>query len=659
MTFVSLDYETYSPVDLRDSGVYPYVACSDTGIWCLCYSWENEDEVFTWTPDQPFPERLAEHIRSGGELRAHNSNFERLVSRDITEKRYGMPSPRLDQWFDSAAEAASMQLPRSLEGLSAALGLPVQKDKEGHALMLRLCRPRKTNEDGSYVWWNVPEKLERLYAYCRNDVAVEKSASKYLRRLDPPEREIWLLDARINDRGFHFDRDLVLAAQEIASEGTRRANSHLEEITGGAVATVTNSGNLRKWLAEQGIETDSVDKKHVSEMMDDPTLPEKVRFALQVRVDGARSSVAKLKSMLEYAGNTERLCGMLMYHGAGTGRWSGKGPQIQNFPRGTVTAPESYIPFVMENRYDEIGMTGEHPLAVVTSLLRACLNAEPGCDLIAGDYSAIEARVLAVLAGQQDEVELFFRGEDVYKYMAAKLFKVPVAEVTKFQRQTGKFAVLGCGYGMGAAKAITAGNGPAYGLSLDEDSAKAIVDAYRMTHPAVVQFWKDTNDALVEATKTPGVPIDFGANGILRAFVTGNYLYVRLPSKRVLCYPAPSVVLSEMPWSTDDKPAWRDALQFYGVDSFNRQWGPIRTYGGMAVENIVQAVARDFLAESMLRLEAAGYPVVASVHDEIVVEVPEGFGTETEFKALMTNGADWTRAFPMSVESYRAKRFKK
>lgn len=595
------------------------------------------------------PHRILDHIEAGGEIRAWNAQFERIIWREIMVKRYGAPEPSMEQYVCSAAEAAAMSLPRHLAGAAQVLGVEQQKDDEGYRLMLRMTRPRKIHEDGRIEWWDVPEKLERLYEYCKQDVRTERSVIKSLRRLTPREREIYLLDQRINDRGARIDRELVVAAQGIVADGVQRANDEIYKITQGAVEGVTSAGTMRLWLGVDSIAKDEVKALLESELPDDK------RRVLEIRAEAGRSSVAKLDSMLDVACTDDRVRGLLLYHGAGTGRWTGKLLQPQNFPRGEVDDVESFIPLVMAGDYDAIDIF-HHPIVVVSSMLRSMITAAPGYELISADFSAIEARVLNWLAGQDDIVALFRRGEDVYKYNAARLFQIPLSEVKKFpHRQTGKFQELGCGFGMGAKKAVSAANTAQYGyLVMTEERAKEIVDGYRSTHRKVVSYWYECNDAAIEAVNNPGVPVRVGPAKNVTFIKAGAYLYIVLPSGRPLAYAAPKVVDAMTPWG-EMKPA----VEFSGVDRAH-QWGRMRLYGGLIVENIVQAAARDFMAEAMLRVEAAGYGTpTMSVHDEIVNEVPEGYGSLEEFESIMRQLPAWGEGCPVATEGWRGFRYRK
>jgi DNA polymerase len=674
LSVLSIDFETRSTVDLKKSGVYRYAEDPTTDIWCVAWAFDDEEPEI-WTPDidayhdlacpmgdgdprcscggATLPERIQQHIADGGEVRAWNAAFERIIWRAIMVPRYGAPEIRDEQFVCSAAEAAAMSLPRNLGGAASVLGIEQQKDDKGYRLMLQMTRPRKVLDDGTIVWWDVPEKTARLFEYCRQDVRTERAIVPALRRLTPREREIYLLDQRINDRGIRVDKELVDAAQLIVDQGVTRANARLDDLTQGDVTAVTNNGRLLAWLNGEGLVTDSISKPAIAALLERDDLSENIQEVLQLRAQAGRSSVAKLKSMV-YASCFDGMArGLLLYHGAGTGRWTGRLIQPQNFPRGEVDDVEQYIPLVLAGEYDILDLFAP-PIVVVLSMLRAMLTARPGHELIAGDYAAIEARVLNWIAGQEDILELFRRGEDVYKYNAARLYNIPIEEVKKFpHRQTGKFQELACGYQMGWKKAVSAAK-DVYGLDIEPEQAKEVVEGYRSTHPMVTQLWWDAENACLAAVREPGTVQTFGALKNLKATRRGGYLYIILPSGRPLVYPAPSIKERETPWGS-----LKDAVHFWGVNPRTHQWDELSLYGGLIVENIVQAVSRDLMAEAMLRLEPKGYLPVLSVHDEVVAEVEVGYGSLEEFERLMAELPAWATGCPVAAEAWRGFRYRK
>ncbi len=645
MTTLSLDWETRSTINLRVTGVYPYAMHATTDLWMGAWAFDDEEPVL-WLPGETVPPRIVEHVLAGGDIRGWNVAFERVLWKHIATPRYGWPEAKLEQFVCAAAEAAAMSLPRSLDQCGQVTGVAQQKDSDGGNLMLRMCRPRKIHDDGRIEWWTVPERIARLGAYCIQDVRTEQAISKVIRRLSPAERRVYILTETMNDRGLTLDVDLVRAAKGIVDEGIARASHEVEALTNGAVTEITQTGKLREYL-----KVDSVAKDAVRDLLEGNLDPND-RAVLELRQEAGRSSVAKLDSLLNCVCTDGRIRGMLLYHGAATGRWTGRLAQVHNFPRGEVDRIEEYIPAVLAGDYDGINLFA-HPIVVVLSMLRSMITASPGHELLVADYAGIEARVLAVLAGQDDDVELFRRGEDVYEHMATQLYGVPLAEVTRAQRQAGKAAVLGCGYQMGAKKFVSAAKA-AHGLELSPEEAKRVVSIYRSTHARVVKLWDETNAAAIEAVTNAGSVVTFGALRNLKFTKQGAYLYLVLPSKRALVYAAPRVVDRETPWGSV-----QPAVEISAINPVTRKWTRQALYGGLLVENIVQAVSRDLLAEAKLRLEANGYPVVLSLHDEGVVERRIGEGSLEEFVSLMEECPPWAAGWPIKAEGWQGKRYHK
>jgi DNA polymerase bacteriophage-type len=651
---LSIDFETRATINLLDTELYRYAQHPGTDIWCMAWAFDDEEPEI-WRPGQPLPQRVIDHIAAGGEIRAWNAQFERVIWNHIMVPRYGAPAVQLEQWVCSAAEAAAMALPRALGKCAAVTGVQAQKDDAGHRLMLQMTRPRRMEPDGTPVWWDQPDKIARLEAYCLQDVRTERALVKVLRRLVPSERETWLLDQRINDRGVPMDRALVLACEDIAREAVARANVELLGLSGGDIPKVSNHAATKQWLMKQGVATESVDRKAVRDLLT-TELPPEARRVLEIRAEAGASSVAKLRKMLDSACDDDMLRGMLMYHGANTGRWGGRGVQPQNFPRGTVENAEQFIDLVLARDLDQLDLLAP-PVMVVSSLLRACMIAGEEHDLLAADYSAIEARVLNALAGQDDVLDSFRaydagdKTKDPYIQNAMRFYGLPFEGVKKFpHRQLGKAQELGCGYQMGGKKFKTAAK-DTYGLIVEQDEADAAVKAYRDTHPKVVQFWWALDDAAIEAVAEPGRVV---AVGQLKFVKKGAYLYLVLPSGRPLVYAAPKLVDRKTPWGE-----MKTAVEISCEDSMTRQWVRYPMYGGIWAENVTQAVSRDLMVHGMKNLEAAGYPVVLTVHDEVVARVPMDFGSVEDFEHLLVLAPAWAKGWPLKAEGWRGERYRK
>jgi DNA polymerase len=629
-----VDFETRSTVELKRTGVYPYASHSDTDVWCMAYAFENEPPRL-WQMGDPFPEDLLEAT----ELWAHNASFERVMWRDCMVVKYGWPEIPMERWYCTAAEAARMALPRSLEQVCYALKLPIKKDMEGHRLMLRMCRPRRFDAaTGEPVWWDVPEKVARLGQYCMSDVSAEQAVFAQLNRLSPAERETYLLTETMNDRGIQIDYQLVTAARGVAEKEITLQNRLLHEATSGKVSEVTKVEKLKEWLREQGLETESLNKKALQEILDDgQELSPEVSAALDARREAGKSSVKKLDALLETSSGG-RTRGLLLYHGASTGRWSGRGPQIQNFPRGgDVLSPEAYISQVLAGKRTSLN--------TLSAMLRSCLVSAPGHQFYCADFAAIEARVVAWCAGEHVMLQQFREGRKLYIEMAEIIFNKKVSKEEDVEEYTtGKSSILGCGFGMGWKKFVKQFNAT-------KDIAQKAVKAYRETYPRIVDLWKAVNDAAILAVQHPGQTY---RAGLVRYTKSGSYLLCGLPSKRVLFYPSPQIVDRPMPWDPSDL---RPSVEFSGINQFTRQWERLTTYGGSLTENFVQAIARDLLRDAMLRVERHGYPVVGSIHDEVLSEAMTG--DLNEFMSLMKVVPEWATGLPIDASGWVGDRWRK
>lgn len=663
---LSVDFETRSTVDLNKAGVYRYAEDPTTDILCMAFAFDDE-EPFVWTPAHetslegyPVGEeyaRLFDHIFNGGELRAHNAQFERIMWRDVLGPRYGFPVPKMEQWYCTAAEAAAMALPRSLAGAASALNLAVQKDDEGRRLMLQMCKPRKIEDDGTIIWWEDDARLQRLYEYCKQDVRTERAIAKRLRRLSPAERAVYLLDQRINDRGVRLDLPLIRAAQVVVEQGLADANRELRAVTGGAVSGVTKVADLTRWLQEQGVELDNLRKETIRDLLAEPDmLDTAVQQALVLRQEAGKSSTSKLKAMEACVCGDSRARGLLLYHGASTGRWAGKLIQPQNFPRGSVKDAAAYIPHILNG--DDLEWWQDPPLAVVSSLLRNMLVASPGHRLISGDYAQVEARIVHWFAGEP------WRDKE-YERMAASTYNVPLEEVTPEQRQVGKNTVLGCGFQMGAGR-FKSQFYEQTGIEIPDELAERAVQTFRETKPGIPHLWRDLEAAAMRAVETPGVVTSAGVAGNIRYVVRGQFLWCILPSGRPLAYALPRVepvvrvfVKVDKDGNETRERVERIGLTYMGVHSKTGRWTRLNTYGGHLTENVVQATARDVMAQAMLRLEEAGYPPVLSVHDEVVADVPDGHGSLDDFLAILRKSPSWAHDLHLEVEGWEGERYRK
>jgi DNA polymerase len=505
------------------------------------------------------------------------------------------------------------------------------------------------------------------------------------------ERAVWLLDQRINRRGVQVDVKFVARAALIVGELTRTLNAEIAELTQDFVKATSQIKKLQIWMACEGVRLDSLRKDVITDMLTRPDLDARVREAFELRQAGAKSSTAKLNALLNRTCADGRIRDNLMYHAASTGRWGGKGFQPQNLPRpikemspyigraldiirdGCTT--EEFVDYVRacEIEYLTKWVSKPHsegevpvpfrPLDMISCCLRPCIIAAPGNELILADYSSIEARGTAWLALAQELLRVFQSGGDPYLYMACLIDDVPQGTYNKEDHpgpsQRGKVAVLGLGYQMGALKFLATCEKER--VFITEEEAQRIVDVYREGNPEIPELWKELENAAFEAVSSRSGLVTTAGQGRIRFARKGTWLYMQLPSGRVLSYASPAIVQRDMPW--EDKRTGQKAkkwcVSYMGVDSMTHQWMRQYGYGGKWCENAVQALCRDLLAGAMLRLEAKGYPVVLSVHDEAISEVPLGHGSTKEYEDIMCEQPAWAHGFPIKAEGNRGVQYTK
>lgn len=730
MTLLSIDVETRSAVDLKKTGVEPYASDASTDVWCAAYA-IGDGPVDIWKMGAPVPPAIVEHVEAGGLLSAWNCNFEIAIWTHILGPRYGWPVPDLEQWRCSMAAAFAMSLPGSLENAAGAIGLDIGKDMAGRRLMMKMAkprRPRKGEPDGLY-WWDSDDEKERLYAYCKNDVVVERAIRKRLVSLSQSEQDLWFLDQRINKRGVMVDVELCRNARAIVRHVTDGLNREMAEVTDHAVTACSNVSQLKTFVRKRGHETESLDKEHLAELLTKKLQPD-VRRALELRQEASKASVAKIDALLNAIGADGRVTNLLQFHAANTGRWGGRRFQPQNIRRPSKeTDVDAAVEIILREPTKRAAETLEllygPPITVVSDCLRAMIKAPPGKRLISADYSNIEGRVLAWLARERTKIQAFEdydagEGHDVYKITAGNLLGKAPGDIDGEERQAlGKVPELASGFRgghgayikMGATGEtlrqivkVTKAQTPTdrwasaaarfdarKGLTKDEWTAlRVVIDGWRDRHPATVQYWRDLEDAAFRAVSNPGEIVSVGS---IKYRVVGSFLWCQLPSGRALCYCYPTVRWKEMPWPGDKsewqafdgdedaareahgsmfrqfdpltgmalvaRPAMKRVVSYKGVDPDTNKWKTLYTYGGKLAENVTQAVARDVMADAMKRLEAVGYPVVLTVHDEIVAEVDEDFGGVEEFTEIMTELPDWARGLPVAAAGWIGERYRK
>lgn len=682
---LTVDFETYSELDVRDVGAACYAEHPSTEILCLRWRMDREGAYGLWTPDLPFPQELIDAATDGITVfEAHNTGFEFWIWYWQLHKKIGIPIPV--KWTDTLASCAYRGLPLGLEEVGSVLELPVQKDKRGKYLLQKLSQPRKPTAKEKKAWavehpgepmpvlrceeWGL---YDELYDYCGQDVGAEQALSDKIGFLPKSEYQLWRLDQKINARGVQVDLEAVHAAIKIVVAVEEKLEAELSAITGGFVETGGQVARIIEWLEKQGCNLPNLTKDTIEDAFNDPDymdshVPE-VRRVLQIRQYLSRASTKKLYKILECACADGRLRGMLQYHGSQTGRWAGRLAQPHNFPRGDKdclkNGIEALIAAIKLGTSEALDLFYKNPMEAIATSLRGMFIAAPGKTLRVADFSAIEARVTMWLADQEDALDAFRQydqgiGPDIYCVMASKLYNRPIDKVKDSkERQLGKISVLGCGYGLGVDKMIFQA-WKDYKVRLTEETASLLVYGYRNGYPKVKYLWYGLEEAAINAVENPGKIYRYGKVAYQTIHdAAGNWLTCILPNGRRIWYYEPNVNWITVTYK-DGEVRRKQQLSYQGRDNKKGgRWSIVYTYGGMLTENTVQAIARDFMAEAMLRVEAAGYEIILTVHDEIVCETLIDFGSKKEFEELMIVVPEWGKGCPIAVEGWVGPRYKK
>jgi len=910
------DFETRSEADLKKVGAYKYAQDPTTSVMCLAFRVPG-GELDLWHPNGPdeVPTRLLEWVKAGNLLEAHNAEFEYAIWNYHCVPKYGWPKLSISQVRCSAAKAAALALPRALEDVGAALRLPVQKDKEGHRIMLKMSKPRKPTKNNPAKWHDSFEDSEKLFEYCQTDVRTEELASEILPPLLPKEQKLFELTMRINERGIYCDVPLCKTAVSFSEKYETDLTEELHRITGGEVQTAKQVQKLTTWLMRQGVALDNAQAKTIDDALKDSGIEGDARRVLEIRQALSKSSVKKYTSMIQMAGADQRIRGTLLFNGASTGRYTGKGIQPQNFARGVYKDTKNIFELLEAVDYDFFKAVFPDVFTALSSGLRGMLRAAPGFELMAGDYNAVEARGVMWLANDETGLSAFRSGRDIYREMASAIFGIPVSRVTDQQRFIGKETILGClakdtkvltekgfiqiqnitkdlkvwdgekwvphggviskglksvikidciklestpchriltsdgwrsageialyeailpqklvkkwvlsrlrpqnlkgvlsvvskyaayaemkknfelinsglgsvlfatlvtnrfldkkekekpetlisyliqdlekggplvttilgsdvssrmtktsrgmavaefpypsnrceifwntllhcaglingaspwtelittdtmpletyellvkgltteiketfdienvgehncfmteksfvhncGFGMGWKK-FKQNCWDKYRVEISEELAKKCIYSYREMHEPVKRFWYDLEEIAIESVKNPGKLYKFRN---LQFLTKEMFFQIQLPSGRRLSYFTPRVRVETTEWGP------KEQLAFLSVDPTTKQFGRETTYGGKLTENVTQAVARDIMTDAMLRLDDMGFPLIMTVHDELVAEVKEGERKLDDFLSGMAEVPSWANGFPIKVAGWNGPRYKK
>jgi DNA polymerase len=647
------DFETRGVISLKRAGAHKYAADPGTEVVCVAYALDDEP-VQIWTPTDPIPSRVVEAANNPDYLVAAHGPFELVFEQNNLGPRFGWPQAPLSRQRCTMSLALAHSLPASLEKAAKALNLILQKDKAGQRLMLQMAKPRrarKSEDPNGVYFFDDDARKQRLYAYCMYDVQILRELYQRLRPLSEAEQELWQLDQSINQRGFYVDRTFAKAALKVARAVRPAIDAELEQITGGAVTRVGQVTRLQAWVRERGCcDVLKLDKKAIGELLD-TGLPPEVQRVLELRRDGAQSATKKIDSLLASCGADGRVRGALKFHGASTGRWTGSNFQPQNLKRPEVDDLDSAIAAVATGDLAQVKAKFPRPLSVIGDITRSLICAAPGKVLIGADLSSIESRVLAWIAGEEWKLDTYRRfdatqdpRDEPYCITACKIFGKPGGTFNPGspERKVGKTCDLAFGDqgGLGAWRKFEPDR-------FSDQKVEQFKVEWRAAHPAIKKFWYGVDVAAWKAVRDRGQIVRCGRLAFL---CRGTFLLLRLPSGRKLAYPYPRIEIEDLEHQvvvTKDNSAgqWRDCRHGNGL------------YGGLLTENVVQAISRDLLAEAMLRIEAGGYPIVLHVHDEVIAEVPEGFGSAKQFTRLMTRVPAWAEGLPIAARAWTGQRF--
>lgn len=718
-----MDFETYSEAGYQFSetenkwfadgsgtkkgllavGAAVYSEHESTEVLSLSYNLKDGVGPRLWVPGMPPPYDLFNHILQGRLIEAANSGFEYFIWLNVCHKRMGWPMLPLTQLRDTLAKARAHSLPGALGKIAKVLQVKDQKIDEGKRLLDKFSKPRQPtkNDHRTRIRPTDPDAwldAQKLYEYNLGDIKAESAISACIEDLSQNELKLWLLDQKINFKGVAIDKEAVDACIEIVRQATEKYNSELTALTGGSVSAASEIQKLGAWINAQGFYMRGMTVEDVEDALK-RNPPDHVKRALEIRQILGSASVKKLFAISKRLCKDYRIRDIFAFCGADrTGRWAGRGPQPQNLPNSgptvrrcdpingcghysavppgvacpwcsapdwalsveewSVDAVEDAITVIKYGRLDLVEKVFGDPIDAVSGCLRGMFIPAVGHDFICSDYSAIEAVVLAALAGEEWRLEVFRTHGKIYEMSASKITGIPFEDFAKHKKETGqhhpmrkkvgKVAELASGYqgGLGAWKQFGADE------FMSDEEIKENIKKWRAESPKIVKFWYGLEEAAVSAVQNPGQCFQY------RGITFGckeDVLYCRLLSGRKLSYHSPRLHPDRTPWGKDVL-----KLTYMGTDSKTKQWVRLDTYGGKLCENIVQATARDILAFALVNADEAGYTAALHIHDEIVSEVPEGFGSVEEFEAIMATLPDWCKDWPIKAAGgWRGKRYRK
>ena len=642
-----IDVETYSSVDIKESGAYKYIESPDFEILIIGYALDDGPvKIVDLAQGEEMPEEFEEALLDPDCVKvAHNAVFERLSFKRIG---YNVPA---EQWYCTSVKAAYCGLPLSLDGVSKALNLTDKKLDTGKALIKYFSCPCKATRVNGMRTRNypehAPEKWEMYKEYNKYDVLAEREIFKRLEAYIIPdiERKMYVLDQNINDRGILVDMELAESAIAVDNTYTSILTQHAQQLTG--LENPNSPVQIRQWIEKTtGCVVMSLSKETMPDLMKEFADYPDVIELLNIRKKLSKTSIKKYYAMLNCAMKDHRVRGTFQFYGANrTGRWAGRLLQLQNLSKNHISHIEVPREMIRARDWESVEMMYDDVADILSQLVRTALIASPGKVFSVADFSAIEARVISWLANEKWRMDVFRGDGKIYEATGAKMFNVPISAITKGSvlRDKSKISELALGY-EGSLGALKRMGGERMGLS--DTEMMSLVRKWRSANPAIVDMWKEIDEASKEAVRYQR-PVSCTCRNIIFD-CNGEFMTIQLPSGRKLFYYGPKF---------KDKKIGRSmmptrVLCYQGVVQETKQWGEIDTYGGKLTENIVQAIARDLLGDAMLRMQDEGYEIVASVHDEVIVEVPE-INAKDHYNRLveiMSTPPQWAEDLPLNAD---------
>lgn len=689
MTTAHIDIESYSACDLKACGLFKYAEDPTTDLTAVAYA-VDDGPVHFWAPWDSVPQKVIDAIKQKGmepgarfdvgrqvpaylsklltdpqvKIAAHNNQFERTMlcyPGSTIARRYGIADVPADRMICTMARAAVYGLPHSLENAAKAMG-SFPKREVGVNEMRYFSKPRKDGTRPTPT--DEPDRYVQLVCYNLDDVRAERDLDHKIPQLTAAEQKVYELDLAINRRGIAVDLESVNNFRFLIDQHKERLAARCRELTG---FNPTQTGKLAEWIRAHGYpQLSDLQAPTVVECLEDLACPVKIKEVLRIYSTFAMKAVSKYESMPLVAMADGRLRGLFKYYGAGPGRWSSALVALQNFLRPVIKDADVAIELARLRSLDAFRDYYEiDSMKVFASCTRGMLVSKIGHDFISFDFSKIEAVIRSWLAGQVDVLSAFDAGKNIYALQGSKMFGIPMSEVvddgTSQLYTAAKIGDLACGFqGWEAAVKKMARQ---MGIKLMMDPAE-IAGRWRDANPLVTELWVDLEDAARMAVEKPGQAYAIPNKKIMFK-VVDRWLYMRLPSGRKLAYLDPQIHKSNVRDTRDEPPpedgyAFRDQqVTYMGVDTHTRQWKRVGSYGGKWLQNATEGIGRDFLVAGLQNMEAAGYPTVATFHDQGLFEVPVGFGNMEEAEALMTRKLGWAAGLPVKADGWRARRFRK